>query len=392
MGSYEERVVDRGVDQAWMQLRLRLADLLTSATAEEPIGIAFTPLAAGDGDEAPTLIVDADGTDISVRILTDDLLDSRFEFDPAERWRLVELGMKIENGGPVLLVDANEVDRAAYYAYSVLHEMWEVLHPSFMAIDPEDSGLVDEPKYEEKSAPVDLPDLVHVSSLQSLNEWVAATLTPEFGHTPVRDEDGDICVSGKKRSRAIVSVRSEHRIEVWTILARDVDRKKARRQVDRLSRQYSFHRFFVVNDMLVASIVLFADPFVPSQLVRALQGTLFVSGRLGSLGKKLKNPTGERTNSVSELDPRLMSLFVSGRRMPTAELVETAVNLAGGSETTLRAWRQRSASACREAHRLLSEHGDVNDVHRRSKSSWRRVIRALDLALAEVAPGSRDAA
>ena len=53
--------------------------------------------------------------------------------------------MTIENGGPVLLVGADEIDRAAHYAYAILHEMWDVVHPSFLAIDPEDLGLVDEP-------------------------------------------------------------------------------------------------------------------------------------------------------------------------------------------------------------------------------------------------------
>ncbi len=292
MGSYEERVVDRGVDQAWMQLRLRLADLLASATAEEPIGIAFTPLAAGDGDEAPALIVDADGTDISVRIVTDDPWIRVPSLIAAERWRLVELGMKIENGGPVLLVDANEVDRAAHYVYAVLHEMWEVVHPSFLAIDPEDSGSSTSrsPKRSRHRS------RCRISSIRRRSSRSTSGSTPRSRRSSATRLSGTTTATSaspaRERSRAIVSVRSEHRIEVWTILAKDVDRKKAHRQIDRLSRQYSFHRFFVVNDMLVASIVLFADPFVPASSPRA-PGHVVRQRAPREPGKKLENPAGE---------------------------------------------------------------------------------------------------
>ena len=391
MSSYEERVVDRGVDRAWMQLRLRLADLLTSATIDAPVAISLTPLAAGE--EPPAVIIEADGTDLAIRIDLAGGLDAPFRFDVSERSRLTALGMRIEDGGPVLLLEADEVDRAAHYVYAILHEMWDVVHPSFLAIDPEDLGLVDEPPSVE-AKPVELPDMVRPASLESLNEWVDAALEPEFGHTPYRDEDGDICVNGQHDATAIVSVRSQNHIEVWTVVAHEVNREKARREVDRLSRHYSFHRFFVVDDMLVASMVVFGDPFVPAQLVKAVQGTLFVSGELRSLGKKLAQPAPASTsgNSMPDLDPRLMSLFVSARRMQTAELVETAVNLSEGSESTLQAWRAHSIAAQAEATRLFRKQGDVNDVHRQSFSSWRRVIRALDLALAEVTAGSQDAA
>ena len=168
-------------------------------------------------------------------------------------------------------------------------------------------------------------------------------------------------MSGEGRARAIVSVRAESRIEVWTIVARDVDVAKAHREIDRLSRQYSFHRFFVVDDMLVASMVLFADPFVPAQLHAALQGTLYVSGQLRGLRKKLEKPRSQRrrANATPDIDPRLMSLFVSGRRMQTAELVETAVSLAEGSEATLQAWRERSIAAHARRRACSATHGDV---------------------------------
>jgi hypothetical protein len=391
MSSYEELVVDRGVDHAWMQFRLRLADHLAAASRDVPVAIAITPQAADD--EAPALILEADGTDLVARIETAGQLDARFRFTASERRLLVDLGMTIEDGGPVLLLDAHEIDRAAHYVYAVLHEMWDVVHPSFLAIDPEDLGLVDEPERDEEGTSVEVPSIIHPTSIESLNEWVDAALAPGFGHTPIRDGDGDICVHGQGSARAIVSVRSENRIEVWSILAREVDVAKAHREIDRLSQQYIFHRFFIVDDMLVVSMVLFADPFVPAHLHAALQGTLYVSGRLAGPAKRLEKPRsrGNRNNTAADLDPRLMSLFVSGRRMQTAELVSTAVKLAKGSEATLQAWRERSIAAHAQAKKLFGEQGDVNDVHRWAVSSWRRVIRAIDLALADVSTGSREA-
>ena len=387
MSSYAEQVVDRGVDRAWMQLRLRLADLLAGATVDEPVAISITPQAADE--DAPAVIIEADGTDLVVRIDLDGDLDWRFRFDSDERARLAALGMRIENGGPVLLVGADEVDRAAHYVYAILHEMWDVVHPSFLAIDPEDLGLVEEPPNED-SKPRELPALAHSGSLEELNEWVDLALTPEFGHAPHRDDDGDICVSGKGEARAIVSVRSESRIEVWTILAEDVDARKAHEVIDEWSQQYSYHRFFLVEDRLVASIVLFAAPFVPGHLVAALQGTLFVSGRLRRRAKRLERSKQRRRPSARlEPDPRLMSLFVSARRVSTAELVEAAGTMSMGSEPVLQRWKAQSTAAHRDAKRALQAQGEVHDMYRRSLSAWRRVIQALDLALADVAPKSQ---
>ena len=387
MSSYAEQVVDRGVDRAWMQLRLRLADLLAGATVDEPVAISFTPQAADE--DAPAVIIEADGTDLVVRIDLDGDLDWRFRFDSDERARLAALGMRIENGGPVLLVGADEVDRAAHYAYAVLHEMWDVVHPSFLAIDPDDLSLVDEPPTPD-AKPREVPAMAHPSSLEELNDWVDIALTPEFGHAPHRDDDGDICVSGKADARAIVSVRSESRIEVWTVLAEDVEVRKAHELIDEWSQQYSYHRFFLVEDRLVASIVLFAAPFVPGHLVAALQGTLFVSGRLRRRAKRLERSKQRRRPSARlEPDPRLMSLFVSARRVSTAELVESAGTMSMGSEPVLQRWKAQSTAAHRDAKRALQAQGEVHDMYRRSLSAWRRVIRALDLALADVAPKSQ---
>ena len=370
-----------------MQLRLRLADLLAGATVTDPVAISFTPQAADD--DAPAVIVEADGTDLVVRIDLDGDLDWRFRFDSEERARLAALGMRIENGGPVLLVGADEVDRAAHYVYSILREMWDVVHPSFLAIDPEDLGLVDEPPTPDVK-PREVPAMAHPGSVDELNEWVDLVLTPEFGHAPHRDDDGDICVSGEGDARAIVSVRSEVRIEVWTILAEDVDVRKAHELIDEWSQQYSFHRFFLVEDRLVASMVLFTNPFVPAHLLAALQGTLFVSGRLRRRAKRIeRSKQRRRTSGRLETDPRLMSLFVSARRVPTTELVDSAGTLSKGSEATLQQWRTQAVAAHADAKRALELQGEVQDMYRRSLSAWRRVIRALDLALAEVAPKSR---
>ena len=58
-------------------------------------------------------------------------------------------------------------------------------------------------------------------------------------------------------------------------------------------------------------------PFVPGHLVAALQGTLFVSGRLRRRAKRLeRSKPRRRPGGRLETDPRLMSLFVSARRVP----------------------------------------------------------------------------
>ena len=68
MSSYEELVVDRSVDHAWLQFRLRLADHLAAASRDEPVAVAITPQAVDD--EAPAVVIEADSTDLVVRIDT----------------------------------------------------------------------------------------------------------------------------------------------------------------------------------------------------------------------------------------------------------------------------------------------------------------------------------
>ena len=163
--------------------------------------------------------------------------------------------------------------------------------------------------------------------------------------------------------------------------------------IDEWSQQYSYHRFFLVEDRLVASIVLFADA------VRArrtwsprCRGRCSSAGELRRRAKRLERSKQRRRPGTARLepDPRLMSLFVSARRVPTAELVETAGTLSKGSESTL----QRVAGAVDRGTRRTPSarsrpQGEVHDMYRRSLSAWRRVIRALDLALADVAPKSQ---
>jgi hypothetical protein len=393
MSGYEERVVDRGVDQAWMQFRLRLADFLLTA-GDDPIDLSFIPEGI-DGENPPIVSLEADGVDLSVHIVTAEQPHGRFGLSAADRWRLVELGMSIAAGCPALFVPADQVDRAAHFVYVVLHEMWEVVHPSFVEIDgPDDLRLIDEPEPEpaEPSGPVELPDVVHPTSRDELVAWVDATLTPEFGHLPNKFDNGDIGVHAQGSARATISVRSNQGIEVWTILAEEVRHKKAHRQIDRLSRKYPHHRFFLVQDDLVASLVVPAAPFVPAHLVDALNWTLSLSARLEHLELDLKRPKRRReAEKPSSTDPLLMSLFVSARRLSTAALVDAVTKLSEGSEAVLNAWFLEATFAKDNAKKIAAEQPDVNDVHARCVSSWRRVIRAINLALADVEAEKRNA-
>ena len=389
MGSYEELVVDRGIDSAWMDFRLRLAEhLLTLECADA--SIFLTPqisTSEEDGELAPWVYVERADEKLEVRIVSANEPESRFRFTAAERARLFDLGARVDSGEPCLLLDAEEVDRAAHFACVVLHEMWETVHPSFIDVDG-DIELFDAP------APIamantELPAVVHPSSIDALRKAVDAALLPEIGNPPQHDEDGDIPISIEPGGTAWVSVRAEEAVEVWTILASDVNHKKALRQINRLSRKYPFHRFFVFRDCLMASAVVTADPFAPNHLIRALNGTMYILAHHHDLDEKLRRTRATESTVIAE--PGLMNLFVSGRRLDTAELVESAVHLAGGSRETLEAWRSTAVSARNEAKHVIEEDGDVNGVRRRTASSWRRVIRAINLALVEVDSGRRSA-
>lgn len=267
MSSYAEFVVDRNINDGWKTFRTRLADHLLSDDGCDPID-----LVPADKDSGVLILEEPDGEICVVAVLD--------KPGTAGTRTLRGLGFrKVEaNGTWQLSVDRRFADRAAHGVYVVLHELLQVIHPSLIDADPANLGLWDD-LADGTPAAVALPALAYPNDPAGLQALVDATMEREFGHPPHKDDDGDIPVRTDDGGTAYISVRGDFAVEVWSILATDVDRVKARRAMQRLSLEYPLHKFHLKGRTLIASVPLFAHPFVPELLTAALGGTLHVSAQ-----------------------------------------------------------------------------------------------------------------
>lgn len=245
--TWETRFVDKQVDRAWMDLRLRLADRLAAG------------LAGASADQIE--ITTATGETLTVTV------DDEYAVVVA---------------GDFVHATAN-IDEAAYVAFQVLHDDWQVVHPVFL-----DTDLVDVPAVpdNQSEAAVIVPTLGRAESREQLQAWVVATFQETLGDRLRVARNGDIPWSGRRGERVVVSVRNSSRIELWTVLGREVSFKKARKVIDRLSKEYFGLKFYLRQDVLVMSRTLVAKPFLAEHLTSALRDFNRISNRLGDVAEE----------------------------------------------------------------------------------------------------------
>lgn len=387
MSSYEEKVVDQGVDAAWRQFRLRLAEELLELAPGE--GFSLTPEAAAV-EETPYVRVGRTVHSVTVSLVADDHLEPTHRIGAAGRAHLRGLGFRLREGEPVLCVLSRLVDQAAHAAVVVLRDTWGVVHPSFVEVGRglDLLGTAGQEPAVEAPVPVPVPEAVHLSGPDDLARWIDLVLEPEFGHAPVKRDDGDISVTGPGGASAVVSIRDDgRRVEVWTFLAEEVRFKATHRAIDTLSVRYPHFRFFLVRDDLVASISLPTEPLAPEQVVHALRRVLRLSGEELGLQQQLERRRRTRHRAKS-VDHGLLSLFASIRTRDL-DVVALALDLADGDPDRLAAWHDSALYNTYECRAI--PYGSSEDsvrARKRQSDKWARTHRVLQRAMEQVSAES----
>lgn len=229
--SWGELYLDTQVDRAWLDLRLELAEHFEAALAsDEPEPLDIT---APSGETLTALVED---------------------------------GFITIFAGDETYTSGN-VDEAAFTVFQVLHEDWQVVHPAFL-----DSGIVEGPVLEEPTvaAPV-VPVLGMAESQEQLQAWVEATF--QEGRTePLRIAPGGrIYWSTRGGGRVTVRVRNAVRVELSAVVARNVSFKKAHAVIDDLATRLFGLKLFLVQDTLMMSQIIIANPYAPDQVRNALR-------------------------------------------------------------------------------------------------------------------------
>jgi len=360
MSTYEEMVVDRGVNAAWLTFRTRLADHLADFEAGDEL--ILRPHCA-DGEWMPYLrfaLVD----DETLMAQIPGFRHGRFEFDDADIRRLEKLGTPVYDGESDVVFERHLVDKAAQFTHELLHHIWNVVHPSFVTVTPADLRFYEQP-VRNAAEQTGVPSTIRVSSPDQLAAWVRRVLAPAAGFEPLKAKDSFISITrGRTRSWVHMS-SSEPIVEVWGFVASGIDVTKAKAWLADLTTRHRQFRFVIQKNRLYAVGTVMSTPFIPEQLTTMVERTLALVERIGPRLRKQLAPGPEgpahaaREPKVDTIDPGLMALFAS--RLDKPALADLALVLSDGSEETLASWRihvRRASTMCTRAYEALDDDED----------------------------------
>jgi len=367
MTSYEEMVVDRSVEAAWLEFRVRVADHLAAMDEADYVRLGLTD---GAGDPTDHVMIRSYGLrGFTVTWQWADGADR-----PGARHRR-----------------AIRVTRARIDAY-VLRLSGVLLaagapHPSFVHVLEGDLVLVDSP-VETTPTPAlpTLPVSVMPTSHDELVEWVDRTLTERLGRLPRKRDDGSIGIFRSDDARLTIRIsRSRPIIEVWATVAKDVDVRKARKLLPKLNASFHFFAFSLVGDRVTVATTVDAKPFCPEHLDRAIDSTFdYLEEAAGDVRAKLTRKAPRADLADNAIDPDL--LLVYGVHTDAEAMIEMARALTGSSRTALEGWRQAALEAGRAARKKASkvEHGPVQHAMYEQSLAWTDVVIAINQAVQDI--------
>jgi hypothetical protein len=299
--------LDRNTSRAWSRFQARLADHIAEMTDEDSL-VIDAEVAAEELDGAAPYVQLAgfgDGTMVRGEVSGNAYLAEPYELTAGQCEQLSALGWHeptVAAGEPEGTGSANffvdlpvsEADRLAVMSVKALREVFGVPHPAFLAagdlVDLDDEvaagqGTVVRRAAEEPLATVPRSD-------EELRSLVDAALTPLFGETPKKDDDGDIPVPW---GSSLVFVRVEEDVpivQLFSIVVEGVtDLPRAAFEVNVLNRDLRFMKFVLVEDRVIAQVHLPAWPFVPEHLRSVLTG---MSQKIDDLDEDLVARIGGR--------------------------------------------------------------------------------------------------
>lgn len=381
MSSYEEGVVDRSVESAWLQFRVRLAEHLVD---RPPVG--HLDLRVDMGDRSATVVLrcwrDEDHR-IGVGVLFD--IDGELRERPAPGLR--RNGFR--HGGRI--VETAQVDSLVWSVERWLRLSRSVPHPSFIEVTDSDLVLVDPPQ--DLVQPVvepQIPECLTATSPDDLRLWVERVLTARLGHEPRLAKDGSFYVN-TEAGQVAIRVGRRPVLDVWAIVARKVDVRRARKHVARMTARFHFFSFALVGDRVIVSTTVNASPFCPEHLDRAITSTLeYLEHQAPDLQAKLGKREVPHTDTPKRpgrgTDPDL--LLVKAMAEDSDAMIRVARGLSGDSANTLARWRDASRRSARiaQTRSLDGQRGQaVREAFAMQAATWRRVQEAMGLAHEQVA-------
>ncbi len=257
--------IDPTYDEAWRELRARLADHLFAMETEDELVVAL------DDEQEAVRYVRATVEESEL------WLDSVGPLRPDGPWERDE-----DDAGDVswtLDLAQRECDRAADLLVAALRVTHGCRHPAFLTSDRLDLGGL---RWERAATALpsrgptvladDAPLAVLVEDREHLQQLVDATISEMLGKHPVaHDEDGDVPVPAGESVVWVQVLADRPVVGLMAILVDDIaDTEAAEREVPGLQARLPYLQVRVVGDRILVRHEICAVPFAPRQLAGTL--------------------------------------------------------------------------------------------------------------------------
>lgn len=257
--------IEREHDEAWRELRSRLADHLVSMEPDEEVGLAVDD---GSGEVPAYVVVDVE---TGGRLL----LEAVGVGGLVEPW---VPGDEYQDDDPVFHAELaqRECDLAAALVVGALRDQHGCLHPAFLLSRELDlDGL----RWESRARTLprarvlgdDAPLAVLVDDRDHLQRMVDATLAEVLDQPIAHDEDGDVPVPVGESVVWVQVLPDRPSVALFAILVDDVaDVDAAAREVSGLQARLPYLQVRATADSIVVRHEICAVPFAPRQLAGVL--------------------------------------------------------------------------------------------------------------------------
>ncbi len=402
----------QGVEEAWRELRRRVADHVAAMAPRETLVVSALVEAAEDGP-GPSVMVSGDPEDgWRLEAVSNGHLARTHRLDAVVEERLLSLGWsrptylpgeEADGGSANWFLDlaAADVERGAWLLVRTLREVYAVVHPAFLESSTLDlDGLKARrplpprpPSLEQRRRAVDALPVVRPDGCEHLRQLIEETIATMWPGEVEHDADGDLLWSCGEASMAFVHVDEEspiiNLVSILVVGATVTEAGPA--AVDLAASRLPWLSARMSGDRLVVHHELCAMPFVPQHLTAWLARLAVeideVAAEAAQLlgGRRLLEDDGDVTTvdqpDAVELDEQLAvvaELLVDGPVQPRVvagvfghdrgALVRRLVGLRQGRLTVLTDDLDGLLDALRAGLRWIVDEPDrVADARRRAR-------------------------
>lgn len=277
----------QGVEEAWRELRRRLADHVGRLEPRETLVVSALVVTAEDGPGPYVMVSGEPDEGWRLEAVSNGYLARAHRLDAVAEERLLALGWsrptylpgrEADSGSANWFLDleVGDVERGAWLLVRTLREVYAVVHPAFLESSTLDlDGLKARrplpprpPSLEQRRRAVDALPVVRPDGSEHLQQLVDETVATMWPDEVEHDGDGDVLWSCGEASMAFVHVDEERPvIHLFSILVLDATVPAAGPEaVDLVASRLPWLSARMAGDRLVVHHELCAMPFVPQHL------------------------------------------------------------------------------------------------------------------------------